>query len=61
MIIRNHGRIDMHQNCPITFISNTRSSNIFMPCFWPLDFNNCLTYSKNQFETTTFIKIKTKK
>ena len=32
-----------------------------MPCFWPLDFNNCLTYSKNQFEKVTFIKIKKRK
>ena len=38
-----------------------QSSNIFMPCFWPLDFNNCLTYSKNQFEKVTFIKIKKRK
>ena len=32
-----------------------------MSCFWPLDFNNCLTYSKNQFEKVTFIKIKKRK
>ena len=29
-----------------------------MSCFWPLDFNNCLTYSKNQFENGNIEKPK---